>query len=218
MEKYLSLVVVLGTIAAHTEALGQRIYSYVNEDGVRVFSNIGSHRTEPAQAATITTGDNLTPMIRDISQLHGIDPNLVHAIIKIESDFDPLAVSDKNCMGLMQLHPDTARRFGVSDIFDPRQNIEGGIRYLTWLMDEFDSDLDHVLAAYNAGENAVRRYNGVPPYPETHNYIRKIRKHFAGERQISSGLKVQRRAGGIRRIMRQDGSVLYTNLGGNKQD
>lgn len=218
MQRYLSLAVVLGTIAAYTGALGQRIYSYVNEDGVRVFSNIGSQRTRPVQETTGTARDNLTPMISDISNLHGIDPELVHAIIRVESDFDPLAVSDKKCMGLMQLHPDTAIRFGVSDIFDPRQNIEGGIRYLTWLMEEFDSNLDHVLAAYNAGENAVRRYNGVPPYPETRNYIRKIRKHFAGEMQISPGLTVKRRASGIRRVLQEDGSVLYTNLGGNENE
>jgi soluble lytic murein transglycosylase-like protein len=105
---------------------------------------------------------------------HGIDPALVTAMIQIESNFDPYAVSRKGACGLLQLIPATAERFGVKDIFDPEQNVTGGVRYMRWLMDRFDNRTDFALAAYNAGEGVVKRYNGIPPYRETEAYVRKV--------------------------------------------
>jgi hypothetical protein len=108
------------------------------------------------------------------ASLHGVEVALVRAIIQVESDFDHLAVSSKGAQGLMQLMPDTARRMGVTNPFDPRQNIFGGVRYLRFLLDLFRGDIALASAAYNAGENAVLRYNGVPPYKETRNYVQKV--------------------------------------------
>jgi len=112
------------------------------------------------------------------SRAFGVDADLIKAVIQIESEFDRLAVSSKGAQGLMQLMPFTARRFGVVDPFDARQNIFGGVQYLRVLLDLFQGDVDLALAGYNAGENAVLRHNGIPPYKETQRYVRKIRKLY----------------------------------------
>ena len=108
------------------------------------------------------------------SAAFSVPVDLVKAVIQVESEFDPRAVSSAGARGLMQLMPFTARRFGVSDSFDPRQNIFGGVQYLRFLLDLFGGDVTLALAGYNAGENAVQRYGGVPPYKETQGYVRKI--------------------------------------------
>ncbi|ODU08314.1 MAG: lytic transglycosylase [Rubrivivax sp. SCN 71-131] len=111
-----------------------------------------------------------------------LQPHVVLALIKQESNFDPLAVSPKNAQGLMQLIPDTARRFNVRNIMDPAQNLRGGMAYLRWLLATFEGDLTLALAAYNAGEGAVERYRGVPPYAETRLYVRRIIAAINGQR------------------------------------
>lgn len=116
-------------------------------------------------------------LIYDIAVRHSINPHLVAALIHVESSFNPKAVSRKGAVGLMQLLPDTARRFGLKskkDLFVPEKNIEAGIRYLKWLNKRFSGDVQKILAAYNAGEGAVERFGGIPPYRETQNYVKKI--------------------------------------------
>ena len=103
-----------------------------------------------------------------------LDPTLVLAVIRVESNFNPQALSPKNAQGLMQLIPATAERFGVNDVWNPEENIRGGMAYLRWLLDHFDGDMILALAGYNAGEGAVARYGGVPPYAETQAYVQKI--------------------------------------------
>jgi hypothetical protein len=111
-------------------------------------------------------------IIVQVSELHGVDPMLVRAVIQVESNYRPRAVSPKGAMGLMQLMPATARQYQVRNPYDPRANIEAGIKHLKGLIDKMGVEL--ALAAYNAGEGAVRRFNGVPPYRETRNYVSKI--------------------------------------------
>ncbi|MCW5639195.1 MAG: lytic transglycosylase domain-containing protein, partial [Rubrivivax sp.] len=113
-----------------------------------------------------------------------LEPQLVLAIIATESNFDPLALSPKKAQGLMQLIPDTAARFKVRDPLDPAQNIRGGMAYLRWLMAYFQGDIALVAAGYNAGERAVERYLGVPPYAETREYVRRILAAMDGHRQL----------------------------------
>jgi len=108
------------------------------------------------------------------SSNNGVDPLLVEAVIAAESGFDARALSDKGAQGLMQLMPDTARRFGVADVWDPRQNIQGGTAYLAELHAQFGGHLPDILAAYNAGEGAVARYGGIPPYEETRNFVQRV--------------------------------------------
>jgi TPR repeat protein len=112
--------------------------------------------------------------VKLIAPRYDIDPNLVLAVIQAESAFNPSAMSNKNAQGLMQLIPETAERFGVKDSWDPIQNIKGGTAYLHWLLRHFEGKVDLVLAAYNAGEGAVERYHGIPPYQETQNYVKQI--------------------------------------------
>ena len=116
-------------------------------------------------------------LIYEMAGRYAINPYLVAAVVQVESSFNPRAVSRKGAHGLMQLLPATARRFGVQrrkDLFDPAKNLEAGIRYLKWLSERFSGDAARVLAAYNAGEGAVDRFGGVPPYPETRNYVTRI--------------------------------------------
>jgi hypothetical protein len=112
--------------------------------------------------------------VNQIAPIYGIDPQLVMAVIQAESAFNPTALSNKNAQGLMQLIPETAERFGVKDSWNPVQNIKGGTAYLHWLLRHFEGKVDLVLAAYNAGEKTVERYQGVPPYQETQNYVKQI--------------------------------------------
>ncbi|SMH60003.1 lytic transglycosylase domain-containing protein [Azospirillum agricola] len=121
-------------------------------------------------------------LVNAIAPRHGVDPALVLAVIQAESAFRTDAVSPKEAAGLMQLIPDTADRFGVDNVFDPAQNITGGVRYLRWLLSYFQGDVTLALAGYNAGERAVDRFKGVPPYEETRNYVRIIRRVYGAER------------------------------------
>ena len=107
-----------------------------------------------------------------------VDAALVSAVIKAESDYDPKTISHKGAQGLMQLMPATAKRFGVSDAFDPVQNVHAGTKYLRWLLDKFDGNAEYAVAAYNAGEGNVWKYKGIPPFRETINYVKRIARHF----------------------------------------
>lgn len=118
-------------------------------------------------------------IISAVSHAHGVDPMLVRAVIQVESGYRPRARSPKGAMGLMQLMPATAREYKVRNPFDPRANIEAGVKHLKSLIDRFGNELGLALAAYNAGEGAVQKHNGVPPYRETRNYVTKI-KSLAG--------------------------------------
>ncbi|MBK1701038.1 lytic transglycosylase [Thiococcus pfennigii] len=124
-------------------------------------------RPHPARGA-------IADLVRRLAPNYGLDPDLVLAVIETESNFNPSARSPKNAQGLMQLIPATAARFGVEDTWDPEQNIRGGMAYLSWLLKHFDGDVELALAGYNAGEGAVERHGGVPPYRETRNYVSRI--------------------------------------------
>jgi len=117
-------------------------------------------------------------IVQEVAQKYSLEPSLIHSIIKIESNYDPWAISPKGAMGLMQLMPATAAQYGVKNIFDPRENIEGGVRYLKDLVRLYQGQTDLVLAAYNAGQEAVKRFGGIPPYPETIKYIEKIKASY----------------------------------------
>lgn len=121
----------------------------------------------------------LAPLIRAVAREQDLAPQLLHAVIAVESGFDANAVSRKGAMGLMQLMPATARRFNVADPFDPRQNLAGGASYLKWLLGRFGGDLQLALAAYNAGENAVVRAGlQIPPFEETRAYVPRVLRHM----------------------------------------
>ena len=133
---------------------------------------------QQAKALPVTadqTSERYRPLVESISRKNGVDPNLIDAMIRTESNYNAWAVSPKGAIGLMQLIPETGRRFGVQNFFDPQQNIEGGVRYIKYLLEMFEGNVDLSLAAYNAGENLVARIQKIPPFPETRDYVRKIR-------------------------------------------
>lgn len=125
-------------------------------------------------AATQYTSDNIEDLISHYSKHYGLDANLVRAVIRAESNFNPYAVSRAGARGLMQLMPETAAEMGVTDIFDPAQNIAGGTQYLAKMLNLFDNNVQLALAAYNAGPNAVAKHKGVPPYQETKAYVKTV--------------------------------------------
>ena len=126
--------------------------------------------------APVPTG--IDEAVERIAGEHSLPPQLIHSVIKVESNYNPYAVSVKGAQGLMQLIPDTARRFGVHNAFNPVENIQGGAKYLRYLLDLYDGNYPLALAAYNAGEAAVAKYGGIPPYAETQNYVIQVRRQL----------------------------------------
>ena len=122
----------------------------------------------------------LAAAIYEIAPKYDLDPAFVLEVVRAESNFNPRAKSHKGALGLMQLIPATAKRFGVKDPFEPTQNLHGGMAYLRWLLDHFDGDLSLALAGYNAGEQAVKRHGGIPPYAETRAYVSRILRRYSG--------------------------------------
>jgi soluble lytic murein transglycosylase-like protein len=173
------------------------IYQSVGPDGVVSFTNTkapGAKLYQKTQARpqvflpADTSPERYTRYdnwIREAAALYQIPEALIRAVIRVESDFDPRAVSPANARGLMQMIPATAERMLVSDVFDPRQNIFGGVRYLRVLANTFNGDLALTVAAYNSGEGAVTRYGGIPPYPETQDYVVKVIGYYRQYRNDS---------------------------------
>lgn len=196
-------------------ALAGGIFRYVEADGTVVYTNVAPKGTQarsarklegefrpapaPTAPAAITTESktqltSFDELIEDAATRYKIPVNLVRAIMHAESAFDPNALSPVGASGLMQLMPQTAREMYVKDIFDVKDNIEGGVRYLRVLANEFDGDMVKIVAAYNAGPDAVRKYNGqVPPYAETQAYVRKVLQlYFQYKAQSEVAQKDQR--------------------------
>ena len=152
---------------------------------------------EGAEQAVKAGSVNLDLLVREAAARYGVAPELIEAVIRLESAYNPYAVSSKGAKGLMQLMPATARRFGVKDIFDPAENVRGGVEYLRHLLDKYGGDERLTLAAFNAGEGAVERHSGVPPYSETRRYVesamRRLRLAGDGTSNEDSGDSAQSR-------------------------
>jgi len=195
---HLSLFLFALAMAALSRPALADIYSFKDENGVVHFSNMPDDKRyklirreagsapAPVAAPAAAAAANVympaeesirrfSPIIDTASRLHGVDAALIHAVISAESGYNPSALSKAGAMGLMQLMPQTAKRYGVTNIMDPVQNITGGVRYLRDLLSMFNGNLELAIAAYNAGENAVIRYgNKIPPYAETVQYVPKV--------------------------------------------
>lgn len=131
--------------------------------------------SSPAKSRTDSgASQDITGMIAQSAYKYGVDPKLVDAVARTESNYMPNAVSSAGAVGVMQLMPETASSLGVTNIYDPHDNIEGGTKYIKQLLTTFDGDVSKTVAAYNAGPQAVKQYNGIPPYDETKNYVRKV--------------------------------------------
>jgi hypothetical protein len=196
---------------------GAAAYSRLTDrDGVTHYTNAPTdprYRRIPGMAQSGTeagwlrippeAASRYADMIRDVSLQYGLSPDLVRAVIRAESGFNPRAVSRKGAQGLMQLMPQTASSLGVRDSFDPRQNIEGGVRHLRYLMERYPGNPALALAAYNAGEAAVNYYRGIPPYPETQEYVRRVLGYRAAGADFSRV---------IYRYEDRNGTLIFSNI------
>lgn len=233
MEKR-ELIVVLfaGLVLLWTgPALGE-IYYQIDENGIAHFTNAPTtseyRLLQPGvlPSAGRLTAANIAELIEAFAAEHGIDSALIRAVIQVESNFNRRAVSRRGAQGLMQLMPSTIWRLSVGDAFDPHENIGAGVRYLRQLLDQFQGDLRLTLAAYNAGENAVLRYRGIPPYQETRDYVRKVLSLYRRTREEPSRNGVIRAVSqsaaplppapppppAIYKALEASGAILYSNI------
>ncbi len=192
------VLALLASMASASTGNGQ-VYTRVNPNGVVEATNVpdsgGFRLTYPGKGTLIHSrgfqraraySSMYDHHVEDAARLHQLSPDLVRAVISAESEFDQWAVSSKGARGLMQLMPDTARRLGVTDSFEARQNIFAGTQYLRILLDQFGGDVVLALAAYNAGPSAVLRYGGVPPYRETRGYVQKVQAQLGASASAAS--------------------------------
>jgi soluble lytic murein transglycosylase-like protein len=162
------------------------VYAFRDKNGVVTFTNVPNHAgfrrvfrdtSRPATSNGVLDS-GYDDDIQRASGRYNIDPDLIRAVIKAESDFKVSARSNKGAMGLMQLMPDTARLHHISDAYNPSENVEGGARHLRMLLDRYQGDLELSLAAYNAGSAAVEKHRGIPPFPETKEYVRRVLRFY----------------------------------------
>jgi soluble lytic murein transglycosylase-like protein len=166
-----------------------------------------SRQLEQAHARS---GD-LRELVHRLSAEEGLDPKLVDSVVRVESGYNPGAVSHKGALGLMQLMPDTARRLDVDDPFDPEQNVRGGVRELDRRLERYSGNLQLALAAYNAGEGAVERHRGIPPFEETRDYVARVMSLYTGESfRLSDGRLISP----VRIVRDADGRAVITNTSG----
>lgn len=231
--------ILLGTLVLCAIPAHAQIVSYLDSSGKRVFINAdpkpAGKKAKPslpgapptANASPQTTQNQPSPslhfgqeeeanrekieqMIREVSARYNVDPALIRAVIKTESNWNSSAISRKGALGLMQLVPGTAQQLGVNNAFDPKQNLDGGVRYLHMLLQRYNGDLDRALAAYNAGPGAVDRARGVPRSRETREYVRKVTDSYfrPGSDRFSNAFGASRP---IYRLVAEDGRVVFTN-------
>ena len=179
-KRKLAPVASIGTVTRMDSATGRVVRSVV----IQPRQVLPRLMDSPAALAKPIDYSTIGEFVRKASSEHGVDPLLVSAIIHVESGYNPRALSPKGAEGLMQLMPETGRRWGAKDAFDPEDNIRAGVRYLRYLQDMFKDDR-LALAAYNAGENAVQRYGWIPPYQETVEYVYKVGKKYGENRRIA---------------------------------
>lgn len=172
----------------------------------------------PSMAFRLPSGGSqrgaLWPLVEEVARANGLDPHLVDLVIRLESGYNPRAVSPKGAAGVMQLMPQTAALYGVTNIFDVEENLRGGVRYLRDLLERFGFDLAKALAAYNAGPGAVEKHGGVPPYQETQQYVASILGAYRGgsEAVLSGGFGRPARRTRTVILQQQDGRPLLTNV------
>jgi soluble lytic murein transglycosylase-like protein len=234
-----ALVLLLAALATQAaaqtpQARSLRIASVVRQDKktgklvrstVVMPATVRSNETAAVAATTGTPGnppaaEALRETVRNIAAQHALPEALLHSVIRVESNYNPLAISPKGALGIMQLMPATARRFGVADPFDPIDNIRGGARYLRYLLDLYGNNYVLALAAYNAGEGAVARFGAVPPYAETQSYVQMVSREgeAAVRRQTAVAVAVPvpvtaaaqpQEPNHIEEVILADGSVRY---------
>lgn len=211
------IIVLLGAIAEAD------IYKYEDENGVIYYTDFPLNkraerimRSSNSDQEEVPSSDTrgVSNIVKEKASKYNLDPSLVHAVIKAESNGNPYAVSKKGAMGLMQLMPSTANDLRVRNPFDPEDNIDGGTRYLRYLIDKFGGDLTLALAAYNAGPKTVEKTGDVPHIPETKQYVKKVLSFYKGGNHIppvQGSEKKPTKPAPIYKVVMEDGTILFTN-------
>ena len=223
-------VVILSLAVTASPAAAGSTYRFEDGEGVVHYTNVPSdprygfvrrdQEPERAKPAATDQGGGLgrgvrafAHVIRTAAERHGVDARLVEAIVQAESAGNPTAVSPKGARGLMQLMPERAAELGVQNSFDPVQNVDGGVRHMRDLLQRFGGDVTLALAAYNAGEAAVRAYGGIPPYAETREYVRRVRTLYDGAgRAVPGAVALVTAPQRVYRAVAEDGTLTFTNL------
>ena len=212
----LGLLAVAAAMATATPAAAQ-VYRRTASDGTVYFTNIQPNPavqraayapSAPRESQRQPSGDYglYSREIAEASARYGVPERLIWAVIRVESGFDPRAVSPRGARGLMQLMPETAAVLGVRDVFNPRENIHAGTRHLRGMMDRFHYDLPMAIAAYNAGDRPVAAFRGIPPYPETRDYVARVLRYYGAP------LAWELQSSNIQQLVGRDGNVTYTNV------
>ena len=211
--------------------MSAHIATVVDDDGRRFFvnvdppakANLSATKSRPniylpaessftghSRAALDIGRDGVEKIVREAADRHSVDPALVRAVIETESNWNPKAWSHKGAGGLMQLIPTTAQRYGASDVFNPQQNIDAGVKHLKWLLERYNGNLDLALAAYNAGEGAVDKAHGIPAFRETRNYVQKVQNAYfrPGSGRLADAY-VNSHA--IHKDVSPDGRIIFSN-------
>lgn len=191
------------------------IYKYVDENGVIHFTNtpensqykkiISESKPQPQSKKNVPNTADYHQIVHSKSAKYNVEPSLVKAVIKTESNWDAAVVSQKGAMGLMQLMPSTANDMDVRNPFNPEENIEGGIRYLRYLLNKFDGDITLALAAYNAGPKTVEKFGSIPPISETQQYVKQVLSIYKNGSKSGSAPTI------IYKVIYNNGTILYTN-------
>jgi soluble lytic murein transglycosylase-like protein len=206
-------------IATATDASGRRMFVNAEPAPVRLLPakpratiympGESSFMGEGRPAVSIDR-DGVEKLVREAAERHQVDPALVRAVIQTESNWNPSAVSRKGALGLMQLIPTTAQRFGANNAFSPKQNVDAGVKYLKTLLERYNGNLDLALAAYNAGEGAVDRAHGIPSFRETQNYVQRVQEAYyrPGSGRLDNAYT---RKNPIHRVVDASGRIIFTN-------
>ncbi len=223
--------VVMAGLLGIPQAANAQIASVTSSDGRRMFVNaepVVTVKLMPAKPRTAiylpgemsfmgenrpalnVDRDGVEKLVREAAERHSVDPALVRAVIETESHWNPSAYSRKGAVGLMQLIPTTAQRFGANNAFNPKENVDAGVRYLKTLLERYNGNLDLALAAYNAGEGAVDRAHGIPAYRETRNYVQRVQNAYyrPGSGRLEDAYV---RANSIHRNVDASGRIIFTN-------
>jgi hypothetical protein len=208
IKRAIGLGLFLGSIAFIPQMGMAEIYQFVDQHGTLHFSNVPTNRHFQPVLVTrppALSYNQLKNTIHKTGSQYRVDPHLIRAVIKVESDFDPWAVSSAGAQGLMQLMPGTASALSVVNPFDPEENIDGGTRYLRRLLTLFDGDTTLAVAAYHAGEKMVQRFGAIPPVQQTQEYVKKVMKTYQNYKEIEQANEK------IYRVVTPEGQVIYTN-------
>lgn len=224
----LRILIIIALTVAVAEA---DIYRYVDENGVVCYTDVPVNKSDKVMKSRSTSSPssssirgtsfrrNYQAIVSEKAGKYELDPSLVHAVIKTESNGNPYAISRKGAKGLMQLMPGTANDLQVRNVFDPEENIDGGTRYLRHLIDRFNGDLTLALAAYNAGPKTVEKSWSIPHIPETRDYVRKVMALYNGKSTypVSAQPHISPKSEPIYKVVAEDGTVLFTNFPSNRQ-